>query len=63
MEWSSKIYKPFNAPSVKKWCWSFAQKIKKKYPYLPVEEEEDFKMLGLEKTFNTNFAYQHLYDF
>jgi uncharacterized protein YbbK (DUF523 family) len=34
-----KVYKPFNAPSVKNGVGVFAKKIKEKYPYLPVEEE------------------------
>ena len=59
-----KIYKPFNAPSVKNGVGVFAQKIKEKYPYLPVEEEGRLQDAWLRENFLMQiFAYQHLYDF
>ena len=59
-----KIYKPFNAPSVKQGIGVFAKKIKEKYPYLPVEEEGRLIDPWLRENFLMQiFAYSHLYEF
>ena len=54
-----KVYKPFNAPSVKNGVGVFAKKIKEKYPYLPVEEEGRLIDPWLRENFLMQiFAYQ-----
>ena len=59
-----KVYKPFNAPSVKNGVGVFAQQIKEKYPYLPVEEEGRLIDPWLRENFLMQiFAYQHLHEF
>ncbi len=59
-----KVYKPFNAPSVKNGIGVFAKKIKEKYPYLPVEEEGRLIDPWLRENFLMQiFAYQHLHEF
>ncbi|PUE66409.1 YbgA family protein [Arcobacter lacus] len=59
-----KVYKPFNAPSVKNGVGVFAKKIKEKYPYLPVEEEGRLIDPWLRENFLMQiFAYQHLFEF
>ena len=59
-----KVYKPFNAPSVKNGVGVFAKKIKQKYPYLPVEEEGRLIDPWLRENFLMQiFAYQHLHEF
>ncbi len=59
-----KVYKPFNAPSVKNGVGVFAKKIKEKYPYLPVEEEGRLIDPWLRENFLMQiFAYQDLHNF
>jgi uncharacterized protein YbgA (DUF1722 family)/uncharacterized protein YbbK (DUF523 family) len=59
-----KVYKPFNAPSVKNGVGVFARKIKEKYPYLPVEEEGRLIDPWLRENFLMQiFAYQDLHNF
>ncbi len=59
-----KVYKPFNAPSVKNVVGVFAKKIKEKYPYLPVEEEGRLIDPWLRENFLMQiFAYQDLHNF
>ena len=59
-----KVYKPFNAPSVKNGVGVFAQQIKEKYPYLPVEEEGRLIDPWLRENFLMQiFAYQDLHNF
>ncbi|MCT7908999.1 DUF523 and DUF1722 domain-containing protein [Arcobacter lacus] len=59
-----KVYKTFNAPSVKNGVGIFAKKIKEKYPYLPVEEEGRLIDPWLRENFLMQiFAYQHLFEF
>ncbi|MDD4328707.1 MAG: DUF523 and DUF1722 domain-containing protein [Aliarcobacter sp.] len=59
-----KVYKPFNAPSVKNGIGVFAQQIKEKYPYLPVEEEGRLIDPWLRENFLMQiFAYQDLHNF
>ena len=59
-----KVYKPFNAPSVKNGIGVFAKQIKEKYPYLPVEEEGRLIDPWLRENFLMQiFAYQDLHNF
>ncbi|AXX89673.1 hypothetical protein CKA55_09645 [Arcobacter suis] len=59
-----KVYKPFNAPSVKNGVGVFAKQIKEKYPYLPVEEEGRLIDPWLRENFLMQiFAYQDLHNF
>jgi uncharacterized protein YbgA (DUF1722 family)/uncharacterized protein YbbK (DUF523 family) len=59
-----KVYKPFNAPSVKNGVGVFAKQIKEKYPYLPVEEEGRLIDPWLRENFLMQiFAYQHFHEF
>ena len=59
-----KVYKPFNAPSVKNGVGVFAQQIKEKYPYLPVEEEGRLIDPWLRENFLMQiFAYADLHNF
>ena len=59
-----KVYKPFNAPSVKQGVGVFAKQIKEKYPYLPVEEEGRLIDAWLRENFLMQiFAYQDLHNF
>jgi len=59
-----KVYKPFNAPSVKNGVGLFAKQIKEKYPYLPVEEEGRLIDPWLRENFLMQiFAYQDLHNF
>ncbi len=59
-----KVYKPFNAPSIKNGVGVFAQQIKEKYPYLPVEEEGRLIDPWLRENFLMQiFAYQDLHNF
>lgn len=59
-----KVYRPFNAPSVKNGVGVFAKKIKEKYPYLPVEEEGRLIDPWLRENFLMQiFAYRHLHEF
>ena len=59
-----KVYKPFNAPSVKNGVGVFAQQIKEKYTYLPVEEEGRLIDPWLRENFLMQiFAYQDLHNF
>jgi uncharacterized protein YbgA (DUF1722 family)/uncharacterized protein YbbK (DUF523 family) len=59
-----KVYKPFNAPSVKNGVGVFAKRIKEKYPYLPVEEEGRLIDPWLRENFLMQiFAYQDLHNF
>ena len=59
-----KVYKPFNAPSVKNGIGDFAKQIKEKYPYLPVEEEGRLIDPWLREIFLMQiFAYQDLHNF
>ena len=57
-----KVYKPFNAPSIKNGVGVFAKQIKEKYPYLPVEEEGRLIDPWLRENFLMQiFAYQDLH--
>ena len=59
-----KVYKPFNAPSIKNGVGVFAKQIKEKYPYLPVEEEGRLIDPWLRENFLMQiFAYQDLHNF
>ena len=59
-----KVYKPFNAPSVKQGVGVFAKQIKEKYPYLPVEEEGRLIDPWLRENFLMQiFAYADLHNF
>ena len=59
-----KVYKPFNAPSVKNGEGIFAKEIKKMYPYLPLEEEGRLQDPWLRENFLMQiFAYQDLHEF
>lgn len=59
-----KVYKPFNAPSIKNGVGVFAQQIKEKYPYLPVEEEGRLIDPWLRENFLMQiFAYANLHGF
>ncbi|PUE65143.1 YbgA family protein [Arcobacter caeni] len=59
-----KVYKPFNAPSIKNGVGIFAQQIKEKYPYLPLEEEGRLIDPWLRENFLMQiFAYADLHEF
>ena len=59
-----KVYKPFNAPSVKQGVGVFAKQIKEKYPYLPVEEEGRLIDAWLRENFLMQiFAYEDVHKF
>ncbi len=59
-----KVYQEINAPSEKKGVGLFAQAIKDRYPYLPLEEEGRLNDDWLKENFLMQiFAYKDLYEF
>ncbi|WP_418185447.1 YbgA family protein [Aliarcobacter vitoriensis] len=59
-----KVYKPFNAPSVKNGVGVFAKKLKEKMPYLPIEEEGRLNDAWLRENFLMQvYSYGDLKDF
>ena len=59
-----KVYKPLNAPSEKKGVGLFAAELKKRYPYLPMEEEGRLNDPWLRENFlMQTFAYGDLQKF
>lgn len=59
-----KVYQPINAPSEKKGVGTFAQALRERYPYLPIEEEGRLEDAWLRENFLMQvFAYKEISEF
>ncbi|CAA6809022.1 MAG: COG1683: Uncharacterized conserved protein / FIG143828: Hypothetical protein YbgA [uncultured Sulfurovum sp.] len=59
-----KVYQPINAPSEKKGIGTFAEALRERYPYLPMEEEGRLEDAWLRENFLMQvFAYKEISEF